>query len=175
MAESSGPANLRSTFQNGAYVAEHNAVAMCILDKVRENFEGEIPLWSLVYQSRSGAPHIPWLEPDIGDALKGAAESGRSAVIIVPIGFISDHVEVIWDLDHEAKELADELGLQFLRVETPGLSHEFVSGVVDLILERHIQSERKALSSMGPWPDFCTPECCPNPRKELPTVAQTSN
>ena len=175
MAESSGPANLRSTFQDGAYVAEHNAAATCILDGVRERFAGDIPLWSLVYQSRSGAPHIPWLEPDIGDALQSASESGSSAVIIVPIGFISDHVEVIWDLDHEAREIAVGLGMQLLRVETPGVSPEFITGVVDLILERQNQCEKKALSPIGPWPDFCTPECCPNPRKELPTVAEASN
>lgn len=175
MAESAGPENLRNTFQNGAYVAEHNAAAICILDEVRKRFGRDIPDWSLVYQSRSGAPHIPWLEPDIGDALQSAAESGFIAVVVVPIGFISDHVEVIWDLDHEAKELADKLGLQFLRVETPGTSPEFISGVVDLILERQMESERKALSPIGPWPDFCTPGCCPNLRRELPTVAQASN
>lgn len=175
MAETSGPESIRGTFRNGTYVAQHNATATCIIDEVKKEFVGEMPTWSLVYQSRSGAPHIPWLEPDIGDALRTAAESGTSAVIVVPIGFISDHVEVIWDLDHEAKELADELRLRFARVKTPGTSHEFISGVVDLIQERQIQGERKALSPIGPWSDFCASDCCPNPRKELPTVAQTSN
>ena len=175
MAETSGPESIRNTFQNGAYVAQHNATATCIFDKVKKGFAGEMPAWSLVYQSRSGAPHIPWLEPDIGDALRTAAESGTSAVIVVPIGFISDHVEVIWDLDHEAKELADRLGLQYSRVKTPGTSHEFISGIVDLIQERQIQGERKALSPIGPWSDSCAADCCPNPRKELPTVAQESN
>lgn len=175
MAESSGPESIRNTFRDGTYVAQHNATATCIVDEVKKGFAGEMPAWSLVYQSRSGAPHIPWLEPDIGDALRTAAESGTSAVIVVPIGFISDHVEVIWDLDHEASELADELGLRFSRVRTPGTSHEFISGVVDLIQERQIQGERKALSPIGPWSDFCASTCCPNPRKELPTVAQASN
>ncbi len=174
MAEAAGSESIRSTFQHGLYVAQHNATTTCILDEVRRGFAGELPLWSLVYQSRSGAPHIPWLEPDIGDALRSAAESGTSAIIVVPIGFISDHVEVIWDLDHEARELANELGLQFLRVKTPGTSHEFISGVVDLILEQQIEGERKALSTIGPWSDFCASDCCPNPRKELPTVAQAS-
>jgi ferrochelatase len=166
---------MRSPFEHGVYVAQHNATATCIVEAVRERFADEMPKWSLVYQSRSGAPHIPWLEPDIGDALRAVAESGTSAVIAVPIGFISDHVEVIWDLDHEAKEIADELGLQFSRVKTPGTSQEFISGIVDLIQERQIQGEKKALSPMGPSPDFCALDCCPNPRKELPTVAQASN
>lgn len=174
MAETSGPESIRNTFRDGTYVAQHNATATCIVGEVKKRFAGEIPAWSLVYQSRSGAPHIPWLEPDIGEALRAAAGSGTSAVIVVPIGFISDHVEVIWDLDHEARELADALGLQFSRVETPGTSHEFIAGVVDLIQERQIQGEREALSPIGPWADFCTSDCCPNPREELPTVAQTS-
>ncbi|MDP1713052.1 MAG: ferrochelatase [Candidatus Nanopelagicaceae bacterium] len=175
MAETSGPESIRNAFGNGAYVAQHNATATCIVEEVKKGFAGEMPAWSLVYQSRSGAPHLPWLEPDIGDALRTAAESGTSAVIVVPIGFISDHVEVIWDLDHEAKGIADELGLQYFRVATPGTSSEFVAGVVDLIQERQIQGEKKALSPIGPWPDFCASDCCPNPRKELPTVAQISN
>ena len=175
MAESSGPASLRDRFQNGTYVAQHNAAAVCIIKEVTRRFTGEIPPWSLVYQSRSGAPHIPWLEPDIGDALHVAAHSGISTAIIVPIGFVSDHVEVVWDLDREAKDICGTLGLQFFRIATPGISPEFVSGVVDLIQERQTQSERRALSSIGPWPDFCASDCCPNPRKELPTVAQASN
>lgn len=174
MAETSGAASLRERFQNGAYVEQHRAAANCIIAEVAKQCASEIPQWSLVYQSRSGAPHIPWLEPDIGDALHGAAQSGISTAIVVPIGFISDHVEVIWDLDHEAKGIADELGIQYFRVATPGTSPEFVSGVVDLIQERQALGERKALSSIGPWSDFCASDCCPNPRKELPTVAQTS-
>ena len=170
MAESAGPESIRHTFQHGFYVAQHIATATCVLDEVRKDVREELPPWSLVYQSRSGAPHIPWLEPDIGDALRDAAESGIAAVIVVPIGFISDHVEVIWDLDHEAREIADGLGLQFLRVKTPGTAHKFVSGVVDLILEQQIQGDRKALSPIGRWSDFCVSDCCPNPRQELPTV-----
>lgn len=175
MAETSGPAALRDGSNNGAYVAQHNAAITCILTAVATRFASEIPQWSLVYQSRSGTPHTPWLEPDIGDALRAAVTSGSSTVIVVPIGFISDHVEVIWDLDHEVKELADGLGIRYFRVATPGTSPEFVAGVVDLIQERQTQSERKELSSIEGRTNYCTPECCPNPRKELPTVAQASN
>ncbi len=175
MAETSGPAALRDAFDNGAYVAQHNAAITCILAAVAKQFASEVPQWSLVYQSRSGAPHIPWLEPDIGDALRTIAKSGISTAIAVPIGFISDHVEVIWDLDHEAKEIADELGIRFFRVATPGTSPEFVTGIVDLIQERQIQREGKDFSSTGAQSNFCTSECCPNPRKELPTVAPASS
>jgi len=175
MAETSGPARLRDASNTGAYVAQHSSAITCILTAVATRFTSEIPQWSLVYQSRSGAPHTPWLEPDIGDALRAVATSGVSTVIIVPIGFISDHVEVIWDLDHEAKEIADELGIRYFRVATPGTSSEFVAGVVDLIQERQTQREGRELSSIGDQTNYCTSECCPNPRKELPTVAQTSN
>lgn len=173
MAETSGPESLRNTLGHGVYVAQHNVAAGRILAEVGEQFAGEIPQWSLVYQSRSGAPHIPWLEPDIGDALRSATAAGTTAVIVVPIGFISDHVEVIWDLDHEARELADELGIQFLRVNTPGTTDEFITGVVDLIQERQIQIDNKSLSQSDAGADFCAVGCCPNPRRELPTVAQT--
>lgn len=175
MAETSGPAHLREGSNKGAYVAQHNAAITCILAAVAARFASEIPQWSLVYQSRSGAPHTPWLEPDIGDALRAAVTSGSSTVIVVPIGFISDHVEVIWDLDHEAKEIADELGVRYFRVATPGTSPEFVAGIVDLIQEQQSYSESKNLSSIGDRTNYCTSECCPNPRGELPTVAQASN
>lgn len=175
MAETSGPATLRDASNNGAYVAQHNAAIACILASVATQSAGEVPPWSLVYQSRSGAPHTPWLEPDIGDALRAVAKSGSSTAIVVPIGFVSDHVEVIWDLDHEAKAIADELGIRFFRVATPGTSMDFVAGIVDLIQERQTQSEGKELSSIGARINLCSAECCPNPRKELPTVAQATN
>ncbi|MDP1851959.1 MAG: ferrochelatase [Candidatus Planktophila sp.] len=175
MAETSGPANLRDAPNNSAYVAQHNAAITSILASVATQFAGEVPQWSLVYQSRSGAPHTPWLEPDIGDALREVAKSGTSTAIVVPIGFISDHVEVIWDLDHEAKAIADELGIRFFRVATPGSSMEFVAGIVDLIQERQTQNEGQELSSIGARINYCSAECCPNPRKELPTVAQATN
>ena len=137
--------------------------------------ESPVPAWSLVYQSRSGAPHMPWLEPDIGDSLRELATSRTKAVVVVPLGCVSDHIEVLWDLDNEAKAIADEENLRFLRVATPGKSKEFVAGLVDLLEERLTNSARKALSSLGPQPDFCSADCCPNPRRELPTVAEQPN
>lgn len=172
MAESSGPPSMRSELVEGAYVAQHKASVNCVLEGAQSALNNALPSWSLVYQSRSGAPHTPWLEPDIGDALKEAAANGAKAAILIPIGFVSDHVEVIWDLDHEAKGIADELGMRFIRVATPGVAKEFVSGIVELIEERIGSTERRALSALGPWSDFCAVGCCPNPKAELPTVAE---
>lgn len=172
MAQTSGPESMRDSFVDGVYIAQHNATANAILEIVNKELTFPLPNWSLVYQSRSGAPHTPWLEPDIGDALRDAAGSGTKAVVVIPIGFVSDHIEVVWDLDNEAKAIADEENLRFIRVATPGRSKEFVSGLVDLVQERLTNSERKALSPLGPWADFCSLGCCPNPRHELPTIAE---
>ena len=90
--------------------------------------------WSLAYQSRSGPPHVPWLEPDIGDELGRLAEEGADSVIVVPIGFVADHMEVIYDLDVEARQRAEELGLEFTRVPTVGTHPAFVSMIADLVL-----------------------------------------
>ena len=175
MAQTSGPESLRSTFADGVYVAQHNAAANAILEIASKELSFPLSDWSLVYQSRSGAPNMPWLEPDIGDALRESANVERKAVVVMPIGFVSDHIEVIWDLDNEAKAIAEEEGLRFIRVATPGKSADFVSGLVDLIQERLSNSEKKALSPLGPWADFCAVGCCPNPRHELPTIAEIAN
>ena len=92
--------------------------------------------WALVYQSRSGPPSQPWLEPDIGDHLRGLKQEGVQDVIVAPIGFISDHLEVMYDLDVEAKELSEEIGLHLVRAATVGTHPAFVSMIVDLIVER---------------------------------------
>lgn len=171
MAETSGSPSMRSEFPEGAYIAQHRAVIAAVLESAERSINHPLPLWSLVYQSRSGAPHTPWLEPDIGDALTSASTNGVKAVIVIPIGFVSDHVEVIWDLDRVAKRIAERVGLKFIRVATPGLADEFVSGIVDLIEERIGVGARRAMSPLGPWPDSCAAGCCPNPRADLPTVA----
>jgi ferrochelatase len=174
MAQTSGPSGQRATLKDATYVAQHNATAECVIEQARNLWAGEIPRWSLVYQSRSGAPQTPWLEPDIGQALRELSNSGTSAVIVVPIGFVSDHIEVIWDLDHAAAEIAGDLGLRFIRVATPGSSHDFVAGIVELFKERLASADRKALSALGPWTDICAQDCCPNPRGDLPAVAQSA-
>jgi ferrochelatase len=95
-----------------------------------------IPNWKLVYQSRSGPPSQPWLEPDVCDTLRALHAQGVKAVILDPIGFISDHMEVLYDLDREAKELAQELGMTLVRAATPGTHPHFVQMIGELIRER---------------------------------------
>ena len=134
--------------------------------------------WSLVYQSRSGAPHVPWLEPDINDALAEQAEAGVKGVVVVPLGFISDHMEVLWDLDTEAKETCEELGLAFDRAPTPSTHQKFVQGLVDLVCERTVENniaERPAMTKLGPWYDVCNPGCCENFRGAKPAISEVGS
>ncbi len=172
MAETSGPIGMREAYEGGMYVAQHETTAGLVAAQAKLYTDSQVPEWQLVYQSRSGSPSIPWLSPDIGDAIAEAAKTGVKGVIIVPIGFVSDHVEVIWDLDNEAKEIAEENHLFFARVATPGIDPKFVMGIAELVEERIKDGPRKALSKLGPWADFCAIGCCPNSRAELPTVAQ---
>ncbi|MEU1204043.1 ferrochelatase [Nocardia sp. NPDC005825] len=91
--------------------------------------------YDLVWQSRSGPPQVPWLDPDIVDHLDALAEQGVDSVVVCPVGFVSDHLEVIWDLDNEAKERAAELGMTFARAATPGPDPRFARMVADLVQE----------------------------------------
>jgi ferrochelatase len=148
-AQASGP----SFGPGGAYVAQHLAVARTILEQAAP---AGTP-WRLVYQSRSGAPSQPWLEPDINAAIDGLAADGVEALVIVPIGFVSDHMEVLWDLDTEAAETAADHGMLAVRVPTPGTHPAFVAGLVDLVLERIDDvpdDERPHVTELGPWPDL---------------------
>ncbi|HWR84935.1 MAG TPA: ferrochelatase [Rhodoglobus sp.] len=159
-ADRSGPRD-RDFGPGGAYAAQHLAVA----EVVMRDRPG-VP-WDLVYQSRSGPPTQPWLEPDINDRIEELAADGVDGLVIVPLGFISDHMEVKWDLDTEAIETAGEHGMRAVRVPTPGIHEAFVSGIVDLILERRDgvpTAERPALTELGPWYDVCRPGCCENVR-----------
>jgi ferrochelatase len=168
MAETAGPPGDRG--DRGAYVEQHLAAIGCVVDAVRATGR-EIPAWSLVYQSRSGSPHVPWLEPDINGALRAARAEGVEAAVVVPIGFVSDHVEVAWDLDHEARETCEELDVRMVRVATPGTHQAFVGAIADLVEERLAGAPATACSPLGPWRAACAPGCCPNPRADLPTVA----
>ncbi|KZE91424.1 ferrochelatase [Microbacterium sp. TNHR37B] len=160
-ADRSGPPE-RAFGAGGAYVAQHTAVAAQIMSQL-----GIDSSWQLVFQSRSGPPQVPWLEPDINDALRELPARGRRAVLIVPLGFVSDHMEVLWDLDTEALETAEELGLVAVRTATPGTHPAYVAGLVDLIEERLAGTpadERPHLTDLGPWYDVCRPGCCENKR-----------
>lgn len=119
--------------------------------------------WSFAWQSRSGPPQVPWLEPDINDHLRVLAAEGTDAVIIVPIGFVSDHMEVVWDLDTEAQATADDLGLSMRRVATPGTDPDprFVAMWAELVAEHVADAPRRALSALPPRPVPCVVGCCP--------------
>lgn len=117
--------------------------------------------WALAYQSRSGPPHVPWLEPDILNEMDRVAGEGAKDVVILPLGFISDHMEVIYDLDVEAVERARALGLQLQRVPTVGNAPAFIAMIRELIAERlDAATPRRALGALGPSHDVCAVACC---------------
>ena len=160
-AERSGPAS-RGFGPEGAYAAQHLAVAEVVMHEAAGSED-----WSLVYQSRSGPPSMPWLEPDINDSIAELAGKGIKAVVIVPLGFVSDHMEVKWDLDTEAMETSAEHDVFAVRVPTPGVHAAYVSGLIDLVLERRDGipvADRPAMTDLGPWYDVCRPGCCENKR-----------
>ncbi|MEV5124996.1 ferrochelatase [Streptomyces decoyicus] len=165
-ADTSGtPADHTRDGEGGAYAAQHLDVARVIVDAVRAETGVDHP-WRLVYQSRSGAPHIPWLEPDICDHLEERHAAGVPAVVMAPIGFVSDHMEVKYDLDTEATAKAAELGLPVARSATVGADPRFAAAVRDLLLERAAAErgrtpERCALGSLGAGHDLCPVGCCP--------------
>ena len=118
--------------------------------------------WSLVYQSRSGPPTQPWLEPDVCDFIKELHRQGCSHLVIVPIGFLSDHMEVLFDLDTEAKTLCDDLGISMVRAATVGTHPRFIAMIRQLVIERLDETvERLVLGNRGPNHDVCPEDCCP--------------
>ena len=130
--------------------------------------------YRLVWQSRSGPPTQPWLEPDIRDYLRQRSQQGVQDVVVTPIGFISDHMEVIFDLDTEARQVASEVGLGFVRAETVGTHPGFISMIRELILERTApeSTSRRALGGLGPSHDYCPVDCCPAPARPASAAAQ---
>jgi ferrochelatase len=157
MADTAGP-------HGGAYQAQLHAAASLVARAVtgdagtrdtgtrdtgtRDTGTRDRP-WDLVWQSRSGPPHVPWLEPDVCDHLEELHASGTEAVVLVPIGFMSDHMEVVYDLDVEAAALAEKLGLPLTRAATAGTHPRFVSMIAELLAE--------------PEPVACAATCCPAP------------
>jgi ferrochelatase len=139
MAERSGP-------DGGAYPAQLTQVAAAVAGQL-----GVTRPWHLAYSSRSGPPAQPWLGPDVSDCLAELAQAGSRAVVVVPIGFVSDHMEVRFDLDVEAAQTARQLGLPFARAATPGTSPQFVAMITDLV--RQYQAE-------PPLPQLCGAGCC---------------
>jgi ferrochelatase len=118
--------------------------------------------WRLVYQSRSGPPQQPWLEPDVCDAISEMDDAQKmSSLVIVPIGFVSDHMEVLFDLDEEAAAICKERGIKFARARTSGTDPKFIGMIGALVEERLGRSnERAAVGQLGPWHDVCPQDCC---------------
>jgi len=119
------------------------------------------PEHALVYQSRSGPPHVPWLEPDVCDQISALAAQGVRDVVVSPIGFVSDHMEILFDLDVEARERAEEVGVGFARAQTAGTHPAFVSMIRELIQERlDVDVPRRAVGRYGASHDICMAGCC---------------
>ncbi|MEP7091126.1 MAG: ferrochelatase [Nocardioidaceae bacterium] len=167
MNDTSGP-------EGGAYVAQHRSVGEEISERLRQETGHRYPA-ELVFCSRSGPPQMPWLEPDVNDRIEELAEAGVGGVVVVPIGFVSDHMEVIFDLDTEARTTAEKVGVEFARAATAGLDPRFVAMVRDLLLERAAvergqEAARATVGAQAPSWDVCPAGCCPNGRAARPAL-----
>jgi ferrochelatase len=148
MSAASGPAG-------GAYPAQLAEASRLIADRL-----GRGGSWRLGYQSRSGPPSVPWLGPGVGDCLADLARSGSKGVVLVPVGFVSDHMEVVFDLDVEAAETAARLGLPLARAATPDTDPRFVAMITELVAERLDARQPRALGGLGPVLGTCGDGCC---------------
>jgi ferrochelatase len=165
MADTSGPGG-------GAYLAQHREAAAWVSRQVAQA-TGVNRAFDVVFQSRSGSPGQPWLEPDVGEHLVGLHGDGVPAVVVVPIGFVSDHVEVLWDLDTQARQRADEVGLAYVRAATPGTDPRFVAMIRELVHERVSDlpvDQRARIAGTAAAPDRCVAGCCQNPRGPRPAL-----
>ena len=158
----------------GAYLTQHRTVSAYVVHRVAE-VTGRSHDHDLVFCSRSGPPHVPWLEPDVNDHLEKLAAEGVRSVVLVPIGFVSDHMEVVYDLDTEALATAERLGLDAARVPTSGTDHRFVAMVRELLVERAAVErgdlvDRMSVGGDPPCWDLCAQGCCPNPRGDRPAL-----
>jgi ferrochelatase len=149
MNEAAGPTG-------GLYIRQQRETARLVAEAVR----GPGAAFDLVWQSRSGPPQVPWLEPDINDHLRALAASGTPAVVVCPTGFVSDHMEVVWDLDNEARQTAGELGMDFARAATAGTHPAFVAMIRELVLEETDGAPRAVLGTLGICGRDCPDGCC---------------
>ena len=170
MDDTSGPGD----GEGNLYVDQHLRLARRLTDEVNTELGLQLP-GELVFCSRSGPPSQPWLEPDVNDRIEELAREGDGAVVVAPIGFVSDHMEVVHDLDTEAAETAERVGLPFVRVATPDSDDLFVGGLVDLLLERAAEARGEVVVPET-WlpgdvrPSVCAPGCCPNLRVARPAL-----
>ena len=146
----------------GRYAAELGEASRLISER---SVVGSLP-FDLVYQSRSGPPSVPWLAPDVNDYLRALAQEGSaSGVVVAPVGFVSDHMEVVHDLDVEAAQTAASLGLAFARAKAPGTTPRFAQMVCELVAERTAGAPALALGDFGlgafaGGADGCPADCC---------------
>jgi ferrochelatase len=167
MARTSGP-------DGDGYVRQHLDTCRAVAERVGDA-RGRSIGWDLAYCSRSGPPGRPWLEPDVNEHLVRVQADGVRAVVLAPVGFVCDHMEVVFDLDTEARQTAGDLGLAFARAATAGTDPGFVAGLVDLLLERAAAARgepvpRPAAGALPAGHDVCPSGCCPNPRGPQPAA-----
>jgi ferrochelatase len=149
---------------DGLYAAQQHETARLVAESVR----GPGAAFDMAWQSRSGTAQTPWLEPDINDHLKDIAAQGVRAVVVAPTGFVSDHLEVRWDLDVEARASAEDLGMHFARAATVGTHPAFVGAIRELIEERITGAQPRLLGNLGVCGVDCPDRCCPAPRRGGP-------
>ena len=141
--------------RHSAYVQQLQETARLVADAAGA------PSWQVVYQSRSGPPAVPWLEPDILDHLDALAAGGATDVVVHPVGFLSDHMEVVFDLDHDARARAEALGVRLVRAATVGIHPVFVRMIRELLEERMTAApERRSTGACPPNHDWCPAGCC---------------
>ncbi|WP_372735305.1 ferrochelatase [Nocardioides sp.] len=166
--------NQASGADGEAYLTQHLDAVAEVAGQVAER-TGVTRAHDLVFCSRSGPPSVPWLEPDVNDHLTALAERGAAGVVLTPIGFVSDHMEVVYDLDTEALATASALGLPAVRSATPQADPRFAAMIRDLLVERASVErgesvQRVSLGSIGPMWDICPVGCCANPRGPRPAL-----
>lgn len=161
MNDNSGPSG-------GAYRRWHEQLARDLTTEVSHRV-GRPLVGEVVYCSRSGPPHMPWLEPDINDRIRELAAAGHRAVVAVPFGFISDHVEVAYDLDIEAAATAQQAGVEFIRAASVGTSPTFIAGLCDALADLAATARQEPVApdliSAGEFWATCARACCPNARQ----------
>lgn len=166
MAQAAGPGG-------GQYTRQHRALAEYLMAQMTQRLGRSHP-WELVFQSRSGPPQVPWLEPDVNDRIDQLADAGVTQVVVAPIGFVSDHMEVVQDLDTEAAQTARARGVGFHRVPTVGVAPEFVRGLADAV--RAVRAGRAPATVFDdPLPTPCLAGCCPNPREPRPALCERAS
>ncbi|MGO1385038.1 MAG: ferrochelatase [Arachnia sp.] len=162
--------NATSGIVRGTYEQQHQRVAERVA-AIASTETGEELVWELTYCSRSGPPHVPWLEPDINDRMAQVKEEGIVGVVAAPIGFLSDHMEVLYDLDTEARATARELDLDYQRAATVDQDPEFHALLVDLLLEK-AAAERGELDHATAAIQTCPADCCKAPKRHARAAAE---